>query len=260
MTEPKTIGNRATEQGEAESGADYAVVNQGGPENPSPLLEVEVKENPLGTFLIPVNGSAVVHKQASSVHFTDQDLAMAQITSDEGVIVASKDRLARVSKREAREALVWYKTPAGFSAAYGDRILVRRDTLEDSYSCSSCKGSGKSEAVCPMCNGLGNTCAHCLVLGYRMSTKYSSGKKPCEPCRGSGWAGGIVIPDQNQSVPIAGIVVSIGPDCKMTKLGDRVMFSMFAGHTWSHRGGETTVMMREHEILNLLTENPFESQ
>jgi co-chaperonin GroES (HSP10) len=43
----------------------------------------------------------------------------------------------------------------------------------------------------------------------------------------------------------------------MLRLGDRIMFSRFAGHTWSHRGGETTVMMQEHEILTVLTENPF---
>lgn len=262
MTDPKTIGNRATEQGEADAGADFAVVNQGGPTNSSPQLEVEVKSNGLGTFLIPVNGTSV-HKQASEFRMTDQDLAMAQVTDDIAV-VGSPSRLQQMSKREAREQLIWYKTPAGFSAAHGDRILVRRDTIEDEYSCQVCKGSGKSDEKCRLCGGTalegkGKSCRSCQVLGYGMTEQHACGFHPCTSCKGSGWEGGIIIPDVAQSMPISGIVVSVGPECKLLKLGDRVMFSRFAGHTWSHRGGETTVMMRESEILNLLTDNPFES-
>ena len=261
MSDPKTIGNRATELGEADAGADHAVLNQGGPAGSSPQLEVEVKSNGLGTFLIPVNGASV-HKQASEFRQTEQDLAMAQVTDDIAVI-GSPSRLAQMSKREAREQLIWYKTPAGFSAAHGARVLVRRDTVEDAYSCQTCKGTGKSDEKCRLCGATGKEtggpCRSCKVLGYGMSEQYSSGYRPCSSCQGSGWEGGIVIPDVAQSMPISGIVVSVGPECKLLKLGDRVMFSRFAGHTWSHRGGETTVMMPESDVLNLLTENPFES-
>jgi co-chaperonin GroES (HSP10) len=260
MSEPKTIGNRATEQGEADAGADFSSINQGGPDRSSPQIEVDVKTNGLGTFLIPTNGKPV-HKQASEFRMTDQDLAIAQVTDDLEV-VGSPSRLAQMSKRETREQLIWYKTPAGFSAAFGKRILVRRDTLEDAYSCQTCKGTGKSEEKCRLCGATGKeglkACRSCRVLGYGMSEQYSCGFRPCAPCRGSGWEGGIVIPEANQSAPISGIVVSVGPEVSLVKLGDRVMFSRFAGHTWAHRGGETTVMMPEHEILNLLTGNPFE--
>lgn len=262
LSEPKTIGNRATEQGEADAGADFNGLNQGGPSNPSPQLEVEAKSSELGTFLIPVNGQPV-HRQASEFRMTEQDLAMAQVTDDLEV-VGSPSRLAQMSKREAREQLIWYKTPAGFSAAFGKRILVRRDTIEDAYSCQGCKGTGKSDEKCRLCGATGKetggaACRSCKVLGYGMSEQYASGYRPCSSCKGSGWEGGIVIPDVAQSSPISGIVVSVGPEVTLVKLGDRVMFSRFAGHTWAHRGGETTVMMPEHEILNLLTENPFES-
>ena len=49
------------------------------------------------------------------------------------------------------------------------------------------------------------------------------------------------------------MVVSIGPDTKLLKLGDRVLHSKYAGHTLEMKN-ETYTYMREHEVISLLRE------
>jgi co-chaperonin GroES (HSP10) len=61
-----------------------------------------------------------------------------------------------------------------------------------------------------------------------------------------------VIPEVAERKPITGIVVSVGPECRLYKLGDRVIHSRFAGHEMTVAKNESFVMMRECEVLSIL--------
>jgi len=62
----------------------------------------------------------------------------------------------------------------------------------------------------------------------------------------------VVIPEQAQQEAITGIVVSVGPDCKLLKIGDRVVHSKYAGHTLRLGENDVIVTMRECEVLKIL--------
>src|SRR5262249_47811095 len=147
-----------------------------------------------------------------------------------------------------RGQLVYYAIrPHTAAAMFGDRILVKRDTMESAYSCRHCRGKGHTEEICPTCKGetqenIGGAlhpCRSCQVLGYDRENMVPRGFVKCEPCLGSGWAGGIVKPEVAQSAPVCGIVVSVGPDCVNLQLGDRVLHSRYAGHGTDTPEGET---------------------
>jgi co-chaperonin GroES (HSP10) len=175
-----------------------------------------------------------------------------------GVEVQAKPgALARQESK--RDQLVWYGMhPEYYGAMAGDRLLIRKDILENEYSCKVCKGMGYQETVdCHMCRGEqkepdGTPCKSCRVLGYGRESMWSSGKKKCEDCRGSGWKRAIVIPEEAQQEAITGVVVSVGPDCKLYRLGDRVIHSKFAGHELKVSKLERFVMIREPEVLGIL--------
>ena len=58
---------------------------------------------------------------------------------------------------------------------------------------------------------------------------------------------GLVIQEDAQKEAITGVVVSVGPYCQTWKIGDRLMFSRFAGHTLEVSKTESFIMMRESE-------------
>ncbi len=95
-------------------------------------------------------------------------------------------------------------------------------------------------------------CRGCKVLGFGMEVPHSSGFKKCDRCGGSGWKGGVIVPEQAQQEAVTGIVVSIGPDCKLMKIGDRVLHSKYAGHTLKIGENNQIVTMRESEVLKIL--------
>jgi co-chaperonin GroES (HSP10) len=47
-------------------------------------------------------------------------------------------------------------------------------------------------------------------------------------------------------------VVSVGPECRLLKLGDRVIHSKFAGHELTVSKTDSYVMMGEKEVLSIL--------
>jgi hypothetical protein len=154
---------------------------------------------------------------------------------------------------------VWFGIDSNnLSAALGDRIIVRRDVLESEYACRTCHGKGHSDQICPLCDGKafkhGVNCHECLAMSFPGDTnaeRQPSGFKQCPDCRGFGWRNGIVIPEIAQGIPVTGTVVSIGPETKLCKLGDRVLHSAFAGHTLKMKR-ETYTYMREAEVISLL--------
>ena len=268
----EVLGNAADEQG---SGADFATVNTA--ELPEGRLEpVEVDAEYVkgdGLTLTPKLTDKFLDA-LGQLHQGPTDLLMAQLCEEpeeagltirevNGVEVeGNARRLAVVSKRNPREELVWYGMhPEYYGAMSGDRIMLRRDVLESQYSCKTCKALGYDEnVICANCGGSCEEtiegqrvpCRVCRVMGYGREAWFSCGHHKCVKCNGSGWRSGIVIPEQNQAEAITGVVVSVGPSVTMWKIGDRLIFSKFAGHSLTVSKTENFVMMRESEALGIL--------
>jgi co-chaperonin GroES (HSP10) len=263
MADPE-LGNRSSEQGQYERGADFEGINRSTLPAAGPILEVDVKSDGANLQLSRRNGRAA---RSLELRHSESDILSAQLLDDPemtafevpnvGKVEASPSRISKALSRNAnREQLIWFGIDsANKSAVIGDRIIVRRDTLESEYICRSCKGKGHTDEECGHCGGKqqrnGEHCKSCTCLGYEAETPHPSGFARCEDCRGSGWKNGIVVPETAQGKPVTGVVVSLGPETKLLKLGDRVLHSKFAGHTLDMKQ-ETYTFMRESEVISLL--------
>jgi co-chaperonin GroES (HSP10) len=278
------IGNQATEHGAYDNGADPNSSNVSEVPHSRPVIEVDA-EYVDGDVVITPHGELANWPKCSNLDLTGfhrglgelqegpRDIMDAQLLDEpdevglsirrvNGVeIEARPERFAEISKRGPREQLVWYGySPDGLSAVLGDRVDILKDILESAYSCKPCKGTGKTSEDCVLCHGFKYEfeglsripCRGCVVLGFGMEQLHSSGFQKCESCSGSGWRGGVVIPEQAQQEAITGIVVSVGPDCRLLKIGDRVVHSKYAGHTLKMSEDNALVTMRECEVLKIL--------
>lgn len=265
MSDPKVSGNSSDELGQHEGGADFENVNRSSFPRDVPDIPVELTKVGRDILVQPTrhDGSRPAQIPGEIEAGLREQLAAA-VFDDPNMMVPAAQR-DRIKRRSTRDNLVWYGVrPDDAMSMWGDRILVKRDTLESAYSCRNCKGTGHTEENCPTCKGTGqetfvvegesttHSCRNCEVLGYQFETKYTCGFVPCRSCSGSGWAGGIVIPEVAQSEPIAGIVVSIGPMCVDLTLGDRVLYQKYCGHNFVTPEGVGFTLMHEHEALSLL--------
>lgn len=275
------IGNQATEQGAFEGGADPSSINVSEVPHSRPEIEVDVEYVPDGVAIFRVipSLSESFTRGLGELQEGPMDIMNAQLLDEpeefgleirrvNGVeIEASPGRIQEIARRSPREQLVWYGySPDGLSAVLGDRIDVLKDVMESAYSCKACGGKGHSFAdECGMCHrekyetaedGSKSPCRGCIVLGFGMEQLHSSGFRKCDSCTsnnvGTGWRGGIVIPEQAQQEAITGIVVSVGPECRLLKIGDRVVHSKYAGHTLKMSEDNSIVTMRESEVLKIL--------
>lgn len=266
------LGNQADEQGAFEGGVDPAGINRTPvPEGRRATLEVDAERTEDGMALNPKSemARALLTLKEGPTSITSAQLLEEpdeyglEVRQINGVEVeATAERAMEISRRSPREMLVWYGMHQEyFGAVLGDRVIVRRDVLESEYSCKACSGRGYEEdAVCRTCGGMQEIsrgesmapCPDCAVLGYAKEAQWSSGRVPCSVCRGSGWRGGIIIPSVSQAKPITGIVVSLGPECRVLKLGDRVIHSKYAGHELEVSKSEAFTFMRESEVIGIL--------
>lgn len=264
MADPN-LGNRASEQGQYEAGADFEGINSGRLPESGPVLEVAVREN--GHDLILERPNPSRGTRALELRHSDTDLLAAQLLDDPemtsfsipsvGTVQTSGGRLAQaMTRNQNREQLIWFGIDsANMAACTGDRVIVRRDLLESEYICRACRGKGHTDEVCKLCDGKqqkeGKVCRQCQVLGFEAEKTHPSGFEKCVLCSGAGWRNGIIIPEIAQGKPVTGVVVSIGPQTALLKLGDRVLHSKFAGHTLDMKA-ETYTFMREGEVISLL--------
>jgi co-chaperonin GroES (HSP10) len=275
------VGNLATEQGAFEGGADASEINVSEVPHSRPEIEVNASYDGQDMILEPSDAGDITcekvmsafHRSLGELQEGPSDIMAAQLLDEpdeyglairkvNGVeIEAHPGRIQEIAKRSPREQLVWYGySSEGLSAVLGDRVDILKDVLESAYSCKSCHGTGKSGLVCGLCDGLKYegegkdkvACRGCIVLGFGMEQLHSSGYQKCESCSGSGWRGGVVIPEQAQQEAITGIVVSVGPECRLLKIGDRVVHSKYAGHTLKMSEDNAIVTMRESEVLKIL--------
>ncbi len=266
-------GNAADESAAYEGGADFESLNRSNlPSGEGAAIEVDVVGVADGIQVTPradspstIDGWRRIDLEEGPLElmkaqmFDEPDLAGVELRRVNGVEVAlSTGRALEVSARAPRESLIWYGShPDYYQAMLGDRVLVRKDVLELEDACKACHGRGyEEEAVCAQCEGRTTSgdaaCQACMVLGYDREQRWSSGRVPCRSCFGSGWRSGVVIPEVAQSKPITGVVVSVGPECRLLKLGDRVIHSRFAGHELTVSKVDSYVMMRESEVLSIL--------
>jgi co-chaperonin GroES (HSP10) len=275
------IGNQATEHGAYDNGADPSASNVSEVPHSRPVIEVEAEYVGQDIQLTPTWNDLSIANESflqslGEMQVGPRDIMDAQLLDEpdevglsirrvNGVeIEARPERFAEISKRGPREQLVWYGySPDGLSAVLGDRVDILKDILESAYSCKTCHGKGHTLAICGLCRGAKHeivdpgegirvACRGCIVLGFGMEQLHSSGFQKCESCSGSGWRGGVVIPEQAQQEAITGIVVSVGPDCRLLKIGDRVVHSKYAGHTLKMSEDNAIVTMRECEVLKIL--------
>ena len=259
--------NRADDLGAVEQGQDLGELNRSGLPASSPILDVRVENRDGHMTVIPMD-----KRPARRLELRESETALltAQLTEDPemtafsipgvGEVQTSGSRLARaVSRNQNREELVWFGIDShNLSAALGDRIIVRRDSLESEYVCRSCRGKGHTSEVCKLCDGRqqknGMHCGACKVTGFDAEATaewHPSGFTRCTDCNGTGWRNGIIIPEVAQGKPVTGVVVSLGPETKLVKLGDRVLHSKYSGHTLEMKA-ETYTYMRESEVISLL--------
>lgn len=133
--------------------------------------------------------------------------------------------------------------------AMGDRVLIEEDEFKTGYECTQCNGNQK--VPCDVCNGTGTykkgsvdfKCSHCV-----------GGAVMCPTCAGKG--GLLIAPETAQRRPTTGTVKSVGPGTKdhqmSLKVGDRVMYSNFAGYVtdFARLGKNVTMrILHETEIL-----------
>ncbi len=263
MADPE-LGNRASEQGQYEHGKDFEGINVSTLPASGPVLEVDVKQVGTNLHLTRRNASPA---RSLELRHSETDIMAAQLLDDPevtsftipnvGVVESSPSRLSKaLSRNQNREQLIWFGIDsANMSAVLGDRIIVRRDLLESEYICRPCKGKGHTNEECKQCGGKqqrdGVACNTCSILGFEAEKAYPCGFTRCQDCRGVGWKNGIVIPEAAQGKPVTGVVVSLGPETKLLKLGDRVLHSKYSGHTLEMKS-ETYTYMREVEVISLL--------
>jgi co-chaperonin GroES (HSP10) len=276
MAELKRIefGNAADESAASERGADFEGLNrsrmpsaEGAPiEVDAVQVEDGVQVTPKMDYWYEVSESPTFdieegpHELMKAQMFEEEDVTGLALRRVNGIeVVAGVGRAGEIEKRAPRESLIWYGShPDYYQAMLGDRVLVRKDVLELEDACKACHGKGYDEhAQCSLCGGTlkcsdGTPCGACVVLGYDREQKWSCGREKCRSCHGSGWRAGVVIPEVAESKPITGVVVSVGPECRLLKLGDRVIHSRFAGHELTVSKVDSYVMMRESEVLSIL--------
>jgi len=259
------IGNKASEQGAYDEGADFSGINRSELQPMPEPITVTVERGEHHVTLIPekpIMGDPEFRESAESITraqiFDDPQASpatRAELQQRLNVAMESILRLNEITKRNPREQLCWFRLEGAKQdiSCTGDRIIVRQDTTESVYTCRICKGKGHTDETCKRCDGKPDNCRDCLCVRWGSETPYSSGKVRCESCNGNGWSRGIIIPEIAQSVPVTGIVVSVGYDTVLCKLGDRVQFSRYAGQHLTMRN-ETLITMREAEVLNLMRE------
>jgi co-chaperonin GroES (HSP10) len=120
--------------------------------------------------------------------------------------------------------------------AQADRLIILEDEFRSGMGCPRCnpKGTGnalnrdKFTVACDNCDGKGSYTRE--GIEKKCSSCEGLGKVVCPDCRGAGTSTGIVLPETATKRPGTGKVVSAGPSCLHTKLGESVLYSNFAGY------------------------------
>jgi co-chaperonin GroES (HSP10) len=181
--------------------------------------------------------------------------AVRHIMKVEGRIGWPRTALLALSKDSQPLLRGWSITPLD------DRLLVKYASFKEGYVCETCDGRGHEPAACLSCLGIGSIirkegwkpepCPDCVIVGSENKIPASCGHIPCNGCKGSGLAPGVLaIPDASKQDHSYGDVMAVGADIEDLRPGDRVLFSRMAGiHI---HGDQVCCLMRRGEVMGFM--------
>lgn len=132
--------------------------------------------------------------------------------------------------------------------AIEDKIILLLDPFKSGYECKDCDGTGTYKAC------------ECLRAGRELGVNVNGRScsfrdacsrqvvgSTCNTCKGHGST--LVLPEKAKSMPTTGVIVSIGPHCKIRKIGERMLFGAHTGYALPFKGNARLRCMREDEPL-----------
>jgi co-chaperonin GroES (HSP10) len=163
----------------------------------------------------------------------------------------NRDKSAQTITLDGSNVIQFPGYPYTFEAL-GEKIIVSIDIFKSGYECKRCLGKRKIEeqCVCETSDRPGFKYSQTMIVEFnklgggggdaRENIKcpecngdYLLARKAfdCPDCKGRGAM--IIIPETSKNLPTTGVVVSMGSQCDKDKLayklGDRVLFSPYAG-------------------------------
>lgn len=128
-----------------------------------------------------------------------------------------------------------------------DKIIILLDKFKSGFECSFCGGDGRGRRCVDCINGVNSRGFKCKICDGEPDRWIG---KTCPQCKGKGST--IIIPDSAKALPTSGTIVSVGPECKKRKVGERVVFGVHTGFFLPFKGNVRLRLMREYEPLCLL--------
>lgn len=165
-------------------------------------------------------------------------------------LLYTEQMLSREEEEKSREANTY--TLIGSDLALrvvGTRVVVVEDSFRTGFECKNCDGACTTEETCTHCNGTlaesaETVCRFCRVDGR------PTGKKICPTCQGRG--GLIVAPETAKQNTTSGSIVSCGPEVRAFKVGDRVIYSNYAGTAITFKQQAKIRIMEDREVIGFL--------
>jgi co-chaperonin GroES (HSP10) len=135
--------------------------------------------------------------------------------------------------------------------ALQNKVCVIQDEFRSGNECKRCGGvtssmglEEKTTITCEDCGGTG------MRTEIKKCPNCDGGRIVCPDCNGKG--GLIVTPESSKTRPNTGRVYSVGPDVKIIKVGDYVMYTNFAGTGFNIKDCGQIVILSEQEIVGRL--------
>ena len=146
-----------------------------------------------------------------------------------------------------------------------DDIVILQDRYRDELQCRKCGGKGHSQIQCRLCGGTGRDtvrgetrpCPDCISSDFDSpALPKSTGFLPCSECRGTGQSTaavtGLVTSTDKQLEPSTGIIMGVGRMVTEWSLGQRVLYSRFAGVEYECEGRKWRVMKETYPIMEIV--------
>jgi co-chaperonin GroES (HSP10) len=154
-----------------------------------------------------------------------------------------------------------------------NQVVILQDRYRDELQCRKCSGKGFSVITCRSCNGAGwyvskgnrIDCPDCISSDFDSpAMPKSTGFLACNECKGTGQAvagkTGIVTATDKQEQPSTGVVKAVGKMVKEWHLGQRVLFSKFAGIAYECEGRVWRVMSETYPIMEIVGDGDVQTR
>ena len=132
--------------------------------------------------------------------------------------------------------------------AIEDKILILIDKFKSGFECKDCNETGSYVACeCVRETGTQGVKKNGKTCAFREACSRQMIGTTCNTCNGTGST--LVMPENARAIPTSGVIVSVGPDCKSRKIGERVLFGAHTGYYLPFKGAAKIRCMREDEPL-----------